>query len=46
MHENPVMTFPIRKRIKTELFIDRTSALYLGETRISNVTDEGDQLDH
>jgi len=25
---NPAMTFPIKKRIYTELFIDRTTALY------------------
>jgi len=39
VHENPVMTFPI----KTELFIDRTPALYKGETRIKVETNEGDQ---
>jgi len=31
--ENPVMTFPIKKRINTELFIDRAAAaLYIRET--------------
>jgi len=32
--ENSVMTFPIKKRINTELFIDRAAARYTGETRI------------
>jgi len=32
--ENPVVIFPIRKRINTELFMDRMAALYLGETPI------------
>jgi len=42
--ENPGMTsFPINKRINTELFIDRKAALYIGETRIRVVTYEGDQ---
>jgi len=37
---NPVMiTFPINKRINTELFIDRTAALYILETQIN----KGDQ---
>jgi len=27
--ENPVMTFPIKKRIKTELFIDESAGLYV-----------------
>jgi len=26
--ENPVMTLPIKKRINTELFIDKRAALY------------------
>jgi len=35
VNENPVMTFPIKKIINTELFIDRTAAaLYMGETWI------------
>jgi len=29
-----VMSFPIKKRISTELLIDRMAALLLGETRI------------
>jgi len=42
--KNPVMTFPLKKRINTELFIVRIrDALYIGETRIRVVTDEGDQ---
>jgi len=32
--KNPEMTFPIKNRIKTELFIDRTAALYITETRM------------
>jgi len=27
--ENPVMAFPIKKRINTELFIDRKATLYI-----------------
>jgi len=27
--QNPVMTFPIKKRINTELFIERRPALYI-----------------
>jgi len=30
--ENPAIIFPIKKRIKRELFIDRMAALYIGET--------------
>jgi len=41
---NPVMTFPIKKRINTELFIDRMAALYKGETLIRVGTNAGDQL--
>jgi len=42
--ENPVMTVPIKKRINTELFIERTAAFYIGETRIREVTEmTGDQ---
>lgn len=44
MCENPVVTFPIMKRISIELFIDRTaSPLYIEETRIRVVTMEGDE---
>jgi len=40
---NPVMAFQIKKRINTELFIDRTAALYIGETQIRVVINEGNQ---
>jgi len=36
------MTYPIKKRIISDLFIDRMAALYVGETRIRVVPDEGD----
>jgi len=36
--ESLVMTFPIKKRINTEMFIDRTAALYIRETRIRAMT--------
>jgi len=39
----PLMTFPIKKRINNELFIDRMAALYMGETPIRGVTNEGNQ---
>jgi len=29
MRENPVIAFPIKKRIKTELFIDERAELYI-----------------
>jgi len=29
IYENPVTTFPIKKRISTELFIERRTELYL-----------------
>jgi len=41
--ENPVMTFTIKKRFNTVLFIDRIAALYIGNTRIRVLTNEGDQ---
>jgi len=31
---NSVMTFPIKKRITTQLFMDRTAALHIGGTQI------------
>jgi len=31
---NPLMTFQIKKRISSELFIDKMTALYVGEARI------------
>jgi len=43
VHENPVMTFPIKLRINTELFIDRLVALYIGETLIRMLTKQDDQ---
>jgi len=39
--ENPVMTFPIKKRINTELFIERMAALFLRFTSIWVKTSEG-----
>jgi len=36
LSENPVFTFPIKKRINTGLFIGRMALLSIGETRISN----------
>jgi len=41
--ENPVMTLPIKKRISTELFINRTEALYIGVIWIRIKTSEDDQ---
>jgi len=35
------MTCLIKKRINTELFIDRQAALYLGETQIKAVINMG-----
>jgi len=43
MVENPVTTFPIEKRINTEMFIDRAAAFWVGKTRISVVTNKGYQ---
>jgi len=37
------MTFPIKKRIDTELYIDRTIGLYIVKPRIRVMTDEGNQ---
>jgi len=42
-NENPVMSFPIKRRINTDLFIDRMAALYLVESWIRHRTNEGDQ---
>jgi len=44
MCENPVMTYPTRKRISTELLIDRTAALYIGETQIRGITYMSSQI--
>jgi len=32
--ENPILNFPIKKRIKTELFIDGKQELYMHKGRI------------
>jgi len=40
---NAEITFPIKKRINAELFIDRMTILFKGETQIRVVTNEGDQ---
>jgi len=37
------MTFPIKKRINTEPFVNRKPALYVGEAQIRVGTNEGDQ---
>jgi len=36
------MTFPLKKRVNTELLTDRTEALYIGETQIRVGTYECD----
>jgi len=41
--KNPGLTFPIKKRIKTEFFIDWMGAVYIWRTRISNKTNNGGQ---
>jgi len=41
--KNPVKTLAIKKKISTELFIERTAFLYSGETWIRVMTNEGDQ---
>jgi len=41
--KNPLMIFPTKKRIHTELFIDKMAALYKGETWFRVATNEGDQ---
>jgi len=40
---NPMVTFPTKKRINTQLFIDRTATLYIGDTQIRVITNEGAQ---
>jgi len=42
--KNRIMTFPFKKRISTELFVERTAALYLGKTPVRVGTNESDQL--
>jgi len=37
------MTFQIKKRTNSELFIDRMAALYIGETQFRVGTNKGDQ---
>jgi len=37
------MTFPIKIRIDTEMFIDRASGLFKEKTQVRVVTNEGDQ---
>jgi len=43
MSENPVTTFPIKKRSNTELFIDEWAALYIqdGVPKLSGEFEEG-----
>jgi len=41
--KNPMMTFPIKRRTNTDQIIDGAAACYIGETRISDNTNEGDQ---
>jgi len=43
--ENPVRTFPIKKSVNTELYIDRMAAFCKRETRIRDMTKEGDEAD-
>jgi len=38
--ENPVMTFPINERIKTELFVDRPAVPHIGETHFRGKTND------
>jgi len=35
--QNPIMTFPIKKRISTDLFIDRKHELYIHKGRIKEI---------
>jgi len=39
MSENPMETFPIKKRINTELFIDGKQGLYIQKARIKKLSD-------
>jgi len=41
VNETLVMTFKIKKRINTEMFIDRMPALYVG---VANEADQSDAL--
>jgi len=38
LDENPVMTFPMKKSINTELLIDKTVALYIEDGQIKDGT--------
>jgi len=38
-----IMTCPIKNRINIDPFYERTTALYIGENRIRDVTNGGDQ---
>jgi len=42
---NPLLTFAIKKRIKTELFIDRTAGACIVDGRIKNVVHGGQALE-
>jgi len=39
MNENPVMIFPIKMRINTELFISGKQGLYIHKERIKKLSD-------
>jgi len=41
--KNSVMAFAIKKRINTELVIDRTAPPNIGETQVRDMTDKGNQ---
>jgi len=41
--KSPLMTFPLKKIGNTVLFIDRMATLYIEDTLIRVVTNEGDQ---
>jgi len=34
--QNPIITFPTRKRISTELFVEKAEALYKADGRIND----------
>jgi len=36
MNENSVMIFPIKKRINTELFMDKMAALFMADGQIKD----------
>jgi len=37
MSKNPIMTFPIKKTISTELFIDRKHVLFINKGQINGI---------